>query len=145
MRIEDVINDSFTGDKQKNFLDFVAYAAENEMPLEYGDNNFWNFELGCINIEVSEEGAGFDVFISHDAFPDLPLNQREKEILWGHLRYCEDAETPGSCGCKHSPGSSKIIFGRKFDNLCSSWGIYSPDAETLDCMKRIVDAKAKLR
>lgn len=155
-RIEDVINETLTGDEQKNALDFVAYLRANDIEISPNepDNGFWNTSYNgkgiCpINVPAIFEGhAGFDVFINklpdawenmpddekHGGCSDFPVDKRTKEIIWANIRP-HDPTCYGKC----RPGSSKIIFGKKFDNLCSSFlGIYSPDAETVDCMKKII-------
>jgi hypothetical protein len=143
--IEDIIREKLTGDVQKNALDFVAYlrANEIEIPPNEPDGDFWNASykgegVCVINLPaVYENHVGFDTFINDlpDAWKNSPdMDERTKEIVWANVRP-HDPTCHGKC----SPGSRKIIFGKVFDNLCGSFlGIYSPNAETVDCMKKII-------
>ena len=145
-KIEDVANEILKGDVQSNVLDFVGYLRANDIALDDSKNYFWNAVykdkgLCVINISVSDEyGMCFDTFINDlpsawETAPDsVEIDERTKEILWANVRP-HDPTCHGKC----SPGSSKIIFGKAFDNLCSSFlGIYNPDAETVNCMKKIM-------
>jgi len=154
--IEDVIRETLIGDEQKNALDFVSYLRVNEIeiPPNKPGGDFWNAGykgrgICVINLPaVYDDHNGFDTFINDlphawdnlsdggkgDGVAGFPVHERTKEIIWANVRP-HDLTCHGKC----SPGSTKMIFGKKFDNLCSSFlGIYSPDAETVDCMKKIV-------
>ena len=155
-RIEDVIHETLTGDEKINALDFVSYlrANEIEIPPNKPGGDFWNAGykgkgICVINLPaVYDDHNGFDIFINDlpDAWEnspdinqsnervDLIVDERVKEIIWANVRP-HDTTCHGKC----SPGSTRIIFGKKFDNLCSSFlGIYSPNAETVDCTKKII-------
>ena len=148
--------ETFKGDEQKNALDFVSYlrANEIEIPPNEPGGDFWNASykgkgICVINLPVVyDDHNGFDTFINDlpDAWEnlsdgeqnnesvDFPVDERTKEIIWANVRP-HDPTCHGKC----SPGSSKIIIGKKFENLCGSFlGIYSPDTETVDCMKKII-------
>jgi len=143
-KIEDVINAKLTGEAQKNALAFVAHLEANGIPLGKSNNYFWNATykgkgLCVINIAIYDDHSSFDIFINElpSAWEreDFPVDERTREIIWANVRPCDP-----TCRGKCSPGSSKIIFGKQFDNLCGSFlGIYDPDAETVDCMKKIID------
>ena len=143
-KIEDVINEKLKGDAQKNALDFVTHLRANEIALDDSDNYFWNASykskgLCVINIAIYEDHSSLDIFINElpEAWEcgDYPADERTRAIIWANVRPCDP-----TCNGKCSPGSSKIIFGKQFDNLCGSFlGIYDPDAETVDCMTRIID------
>jgi len=155
-KIEDVINDVLTGDAQRNALDFITYLRTNDVTLDDSDNYFWNGVykgegLCVINIAIYDDHSSFDIFIKDlpntwknwpdgkksDKCVDLPVDERTKEIVWANVRP-HDPTCHGKC----SPGSSKKILGKEYDNLCSSaLGLYDPDTETVDCMKRIISAR----
>jgi len=146
-RIEEVISDVLRDEARKNALEFIAYLRANNIMIEDSDNYFWHPTyrakgLCTINVEINDDGASLDTFIN-----DLPgawiasansgecVDERTKEIIWANLRPCEITGC-GDC----SPGISKIILGKEFNNLCGSFlGIYDPDAETIECMKKIID------
>jgi len=154
-RIEEVISETLRGDAQKNALDFITYlrANEIEIPLDGPDNNFWDATykgegMCVINIQIHDGHSSFDTFIQKlpetwanwpdgkkgDEYVDFPVDERTKEIVWANVRP-HDSTCYGEC----SPGSRKRILGREFDNLCKcALGIYNPDTETVDCMKKIM-------
>ena len=145
--IEDIIRELLKGDEQKNALDFVAHLRVSgiEIPRHAPDSYFWNPEykgegMCVLNITSDENGHYFDVFIQN--LPDTwvtgeTIDQRTKEIVWANIRRCDP-----TCHSKCSPGSRATICGKEFDGLCSSrLGIYSPNAETVECMKKIISAK----
>ena len=150
-RIEDAIKQHLTGEAQKNALDFTAHLRAKDAVINDSDNYFWHpkykgTELCIINIEVGETGSSLDTFINSwpSAWENQPgaaepsIDDRVKEILWANVRPCEP-----DCNCRQSPGIRKVIFGKEFNNLCRSFlGIYNPDADTVDCMKKIVDGLA---
>ncbi|MCL2364097.1 MAG: hypothetical protein FWC71_05485 [Defluviitaleaceae bacterium] len=143
--IEKAINDHLKGEAQENAQDFIAYLQANGVAFHESDNGFWHptykgKNLFTLNVEVSDNGdASFDALIN-----DLPstwedesvsINERTKEIIWKNVRPCEITDC-GDC----SPGITKNIFGKVFNNLCGSFlGIYNPDAETYNCLKQLFD------
>ena len=47
---------------------------------------------------------------------------------------------PTTSGTHNIRGISKVILGKEFNNLCGSFlGIYDPDADTINSMKKLVD------
>ena len=152
-KIEDIINEILTGDIHRNALDFAAYLRVNDVSLDDSDNNFWNGVykdkgVCCINIYVSDKhGMCFDIFMepprSWITSLDGEINnenmissvdERTKKIVWANIRPC-DPTCGGGCSLKRIG-----ILGKEFENVCKSiLGIYNPNAETVDCMKRIID------
>ena len=147
-RIEDVINDVLKGEAQTNALEFIAYLRAVDAVIGDSDNYFWHptykgKELCAINIEINDDGASFDTFVNslpiawtaEGSGEHVDVDERTKEIVWANVRPCEITNC-GGC----SPGISINILGKQFNNLCGSFlGIYAPDAETVECMKKIVD------
>jgi len=142
--IEKAITDHLKGEAQKNAHDFIAYLKVNDVAFHESDNNFWHptykgKDLFTLNVEVNDDGASFDMFInllpSEWENAQYPIEERTKEIIWKNVRPCEITGC-GNC----SPGISKNIFGKVFNNLCGSFlGIYNPDAETYNCLKKLFD------
>jgi len=161
-KIEDVINDFHVGDDKealdslKNALDFVAYLRAKNVVLGDSDNNFWdgkyeNETVCVINTYVSDEyGICFDTFMAppHSwttSYEDehnkddavFPMDEHTKEIVWKNIRPCDP-----TCGGRCSPGKKLRILGKGFEKVCKCiLGIYSLDAETVDCMKKMVDGR----
>jgi len=146
-KIEDAIRAHLTGTAQQNALNFITHLQAKGAVFEDSDTYFWHPQYKghgtiIINLEVSDEGASLDTFITH--LPNAWENQQDnvpnvsecvKEIIWANVRPCEITGC-GDC----APGINKVILGKEFTNLCGSFlGIYDPDAETVECMKILVD------
>ena len=152
-KIEEVINDVLKGDAQKNALDFVAHLRANDVPLEEADN-YWEVkykgECLCylfINGSDEEPGpwtiwsdqtpgswASWDDYSGKSA--DETVDKHIKEIAWAHANVC------GNCGGSCSPGKSKTILGKTFDNICNSTMAFTnPDAKALTCAKKMIDVR----
>ena len=143
--IEQAILSHLKGEAQKNAADFIAYLQSNDVAFHESDNNFWHptykgKPLFTLNVEVNDNGdASFDALINAlpSAWEDetFPIDERTKEIIWKNVRPCEITGC-GDC----SPGISKRIFGKEISNLCGCFlGIYNPDAETYNCLKKMFD------
>jgi len=143
-RIEDAINEAYKVDKdaQKNALEFVNYLQANDVEFEESDSYFWHpkykgNEVFTINLELNEDGLGasLDTFVNLLPSNSDSWSEREKEVIWANVRPCE-INGCGDC----SPGITKVIIGKEFNNLCGSFlGIYDPNAETVECMKKLFD------
>ena len=80
----------------------------------------------------SDNGGGGD----DDEKRDIPIDDHIKKIAWTHVNTC------GSCGGDCSPGRSKMILGKRFDNVCNStFSFPNPNAEAMDCAKRMVESR----
>jgi len=146
--IEDAINDVLSGETRKNALELISFLraadnAERFVMKMYDDS-------GC---EVSN--LGFIVIGGSDDFPDPWtmwidadnlgghlqgqefVDERIKEFAWAHVAPC------GSCGGQCSPGTTANVFGRQFENTCRSQLMFTnPDADAVECMKKIIGIKA---
>ena len=143
-KIEDVIGKALNGDAQKNALDFIAYLNANEMIV--GENHSevsYKGEIICyMHIDGSDQVPGPWTIWSDDnavyEHVDASLDEHTKEIAWAHANVC------GSCGGDCSPGKRKTIFGKEIDNICSATFMFTnPDAETLECVKKLLEMRIK--
>ncbi|MCL2284942.1 MAG: hypothetical protein FWC32_01090 [Firmicutes bacterium] len=165
--MEDVINEVFTGDLQRNALDLAAYLKENQCSAEDPGNHMWDAkykdEVVCFihfvvpeynpeyNSEVKENERNLLIYSDleqgtwvnwtdsekNDEIVAYPVDERIKKIAWSNLRTCTE-ECSGPC----KPGMSKRVLGKTFNNLCFSALMFSSlDKETLECVKRMIDAK----
>ena len=161
-KIEDVINEFHVGNDKEaldfvnNALDFVAFLRASNVVLDDSDNNFWdgkyeNNAVCTINTYVSDEyGICFDTFmapphswttsIDDECNKDdtaFSMDERTKEIVWKNVRYCDP-----TCGGRCSPGKQINILGKDFEKVCKCiLGIYFLDAETIECMKKMVEGR----
>ena len=151
-KIEYFINKILIGDAQKNALEFVAYLKVNEMLFERGggyweDKFYWYVkyanETVCFVLIGSEEkpkekSDSWSIWSDDsdsNGFGDFPLDEQTKEIAWKHVDFC------GHCG-SCSGGTSKMIFGREFNNVCrTTMRFNTPDVETVEGMKKIFEIR----
>ena len=152
-KIENHITNYLTGYAQKNALDFISYLTKHEMQFERG-GGYWEKKLyWCVNykgqsvcyILIYSPASTIDstepwVVWSDDSytnpFEDHQLDECIKEIAWKNVDICGNVN--GDCGgCKGK--ISKIIFGKKFDNVCGTiFRFNNPDADAVECAKKIV-------
>ena len=143
---EDIIKEKLTSDTQKNALDFVAFMKANEMPPKLVAENCWTFAYSeeaihaCVlAIYPDESGIGWTIFDNPltSQYDDFPANDKLKEFAWAHVNLCTSCG--GSSGCGKQPGRCKTIFGKKYDNVCTSEVAFrNPDTETLKTIMQMI-------
>lgn len=146
---EDVINEVLVGDARKNALNFVEYLSANGLLFErikgyWEDKYYWGIKHGetfvcfvLIGSEDKTDSESWTIWSDNIAntFGDCQLGEQVKAILWNNVDIC------GNCGgCENPGGSRKTIFGKDFMNVCvTSMRFVSPDAETVACVKKMVE------
>ena len=155
--IENAITEMLKGEEQKIALDYVSFMSANEMPPEWS-NGVW---ICCyknkpvcvmfINGDESIPGpwtiwhSGYDPKYDPEEIPegedgdkvgliDLSVDERLKETAWTHINIC------GNCGCGRQPGRHTTVFGKEFDNVCTSTLAFTnPDAVTIEYVKQLAE------
>ena len=151
LTIENVIRELLTDDAQSNALDFVRYAAANQMTVE-GEAPCWNINYKAKNVCVlfvsgDKNTPGPWTIWSEDSdyneLEGFPIDQQTKEAAWAHANFCSHFKSGGTdCGCGNQPGTTKTIFGKQFDNLCTATLMFTnPNAQILQCIKNLVGLK----
>lgn len=142
-KIEDVINEVLIGEAKKNALDFVSYLNKNKMIITENHSEVrYKDEIICyMHIDGSDQVPGPWTIWSDDNAVyengDFSLDRHTQEIAWSCVNSC------ASCGGDCSPGKHKTIFGKEFDNICSSTFMFTnPDTETLECVKKLLSMRA---
>ena len=148
--IESFAGEELFGQAQKNALELAAYLRASEMLFVRGkgyweDKLYWMVkyqgEYVCFILidGHGEKGASWTVWSDDsgsDWFKDFPLDEDAKEIAWRHVDFC------AGCGGDCSPGATKTIFGRVFDNVCrTAIKFENPDAAELQCLKKLIEAR----
>ncbi|MCL2812244.1 MAG: hypothetical protein FWD25_10220 [Clostridia bacterium] len=142
--LEEKIKDVLTGEAQKNALDFAAYLKANEM-VGGGPHGEVSYQGKCVcyvHMDGAAEKPGpWTIWPDGDysaEHKDVPMSECMKEIAWANVNICAD------CGAGCSPGNRKMIFGKEFDNVCSATMAFNnPDAETLECVKKLLEMKKR--
>jgi len=139
--IESKLKDTLSGNLLTNALDFVAYLKKNGMTND-GSRFYYRDELMCILIPFKDEhnpSGGLCIcdspFREHDGFP---IDESVKEFARANVKKCENCGSGGSCGHKEQ-GATKAIFGKEYDNLCSSEIMFvNPDAGGMEKIKKLM-------
>ena len=146
LAVEDVIkNSGLSEDLKKSHLEFCRFLKDNGFSIEPEGHTEDNVS-GWIILHMTEcvghtnyTNAG--VWIDTCDFSDSDLaDDALKETAWAHVRICEHFSSGGKqCGCGNQPGSNKMIFGKKFENLCFALlEFLNPDAKTLEDIKKLM-------
>lgn len=134
------IQETLTGATQQNALAFAAYLDKEGMTVSGGEISYNGYPLCYIHIDGKPEIPGPWTIWSPDGFtathPNVPMSDDLIKIAHAHANVC------GKCGAPCAPGSRKTIFGKEFDNICSSDMMFTdPDAATLECVKKLLEIK----
>ena len=147
LKIEEEIIAQLGGDLQKNALDFIAYLKESGMTPDATHSSAFRYfdKWVCILIIMPIDGKiGWTIFDNPlcGREYDLPVDDDLKEFAWKHVNICCHFTSGGKyCGCGNQPGKHATIFGKEFDNVCTSEVAFSnPDAGALKKIVRLIDA-----
>jgi Zn-finger protein len=96
-------------------------------------------EMTCVLVFFKNEATPSGMWFicdcpirEHDGFP---IDESVKSFAQANVKNCEN------CGCDHEArGATKTIFGKEYNNLCSSEVIFAnPDAEALVKVKVLME------
>jgi len=136
--IEDNMKEVLGGELLKNALDFVVYMKENGMTVS-GNRFYYKGELTCIPIWKKDvnnpDGEWILCHCPINEHKGFPLDESVKEYVQASVSKCRN------CGCDHEErGATKMIFGKEFDNLCSSEiAFINPDAAAVEKIKILME------
>ena len=142
--IEDVINDTLSGDTLNNALNFIAYLRENKISPQWSATNAWKisyktYTVCFIRLHGAAEYHNLDAGSWHilpfiGEYGDDTLPDEFKEIVWANHRKCK---TCGGCSLKLDR-----VFGKAFVNSCEgSIVLKNPDERTVECAKRLIELR----
>jgi len=147
-QIEDAIGELLTSDMLKNALDFVAYLGTNDMMPKLVAENCWTFayleeaiHVCVLAIYPDENGIGWTIFDNPltSKYDDFQVDEHLKEFARAHINICTSCG--GSSGCGSQPGKHITIFGKEYDNICTSEVAFrNPDSEALKKIKQLIEA-----
>jgi len=147
MEIKDAIRNTLKGETLANALGFVDYL------IEKGLTPKWEWDNG-IRFVKNEKSPCLVVFFTNTKnvgewfICDVPvvyepewhsLTNELKEFILANIKIC-NVYKGNPCGCGSEPGVSKDIFGKVFNNVCTSEiQFINPNSEVLDKFKEIVE------
>ncbi|MCL2364273.1 MAG: hypothetical protein FWC71_06375 [Defluviitaleaceae bacterium] len=139
-KIEDPFYKALTGDVLETALDFTNFLHINN--IIQADEHQMHYKGQCVcYLDTRGDSHSWivwpegDYSKEHDAFP---IDSRTKEIAWANIMQC------GNCPDVGCHGTTKIIFGKEFANICNADNVNmtfmftSPNAETLSCVKKLI-------
>ena len=147
--IEDVIIRKLSGDMQENALDFVAFMKANAMKSDASHSSAFVYgdKWVCIIVvdDCMDGTMGWTIYdnplcgryeaLTVEVDEDLQAFAQANVHLCGH--FLSGGE---HCGCGNQPGKQVSIFGKAFDNVCTSEVAFrNPDAEALEKIKRLIE------
>lgn len=146
--IEYKINQALQGDALKNALDFAAFLQAHGISfIGHDGGEGWSImckdtDIGFVLVNGAAEipGPWTVWFSSCDFNGDAPVDDEVKETAWAYANLCSHFSSGGEdCGCGSQPGFTRTIFGRVFDNRCTSPLMFTnPDAKTVEHMTKLL-------
>jgi len=141
LKIEDVINETLTGDTHTNALDFITFLRSKDYSVDW-DGNWWcvKHKDDCpVLLGINTGGIQFGALFNYCTFDNnSSVSDDLQETTWAHVQICKHFESGGKkCGCGDQPGIV-AIFGKEFNVCKSPLTFLDPDAETLENMKQLI-------
>ncbi|MCL2593716.1 MAG: hypothetical protein FWD82_10200 [Defluviitaleaceae bacterium] len=145
MEIKDKISNNLRGEALTNALNFVDYLiAKGLTPKMEWDN-------GCRFVK-NDKSPCLIVFNMHDNgewfICDVPvasesewnsLDNDLKEFIVANIKLCS-VHQGELCGCGSEPGTDKNIFGKNYNNVCTSdIQFHNPCPDDLAKLKKVID------
>ena len=136
---EEAINDKLVDTAKENALDFVSFLRRNNM-MQTGEGGGFNYlgkDVVCIMIFGSK--TWYVYWDTSDVIDvDNNVSEELKKFAQSKRNKCKGSH------CDKSPGTSRKIFGKEFNNICTSTMAFrSPAGETMENMKKLFKMKMK--
>ena len=141
------IKENFTGDTQKNALNFVQHITSLGMTGS-GSMNDGQFVYKGVKVcntyfGNSSHNPGYPEPWTMWGFGDyskevegVQIDERMKEIAWLNLCICDDCK---ASWCNRSE-KREIVFDRDFENIChGAFCFTDPNADEVACMKSLME------
>lgn len=140
-KIEDEINKTLTGEKQRKVLDFVDFLKMNDFSLIW-DGDWWGVQYkGSYPALLGVDNNGVNILFNYCDFACNNIIDNDLKIIaWEHIHRCVHFESGGKqCGCGEQPGKSITLFGKTINNTCQCpLQFWSSDAKTLENIKKLM-------
>jgi len=139
--VETVMKENLSGDNLKNALEFAKYLKTNEMTVNGAEVSYNGKPVCYMHLDSGTDyPSPWTIWTSSGGYEkehqDIPLCEDMKKIAWTNVNIC------GKCGGGCQPGSTKVIFGKEFENVCSSdMAFHVPSSEALEVIKKLIEMK----
>jgi len=143
MEIKNTLKNSLKDEALANALNLVDFLIDKGLiPKKEWDSGFRfvkNDKSPCLLV-LLDGGEWFICDLPVVAEPEWSaLSDDLKEFIIANIKICSVHEG-NPCGCGSEPGTSKNIFGKMYNNVCTSEiQIVNPTRDALDKYKEIVE------
>jgi hypothetical protein len=139
-KIEDMIHEKLQDEAQKNALEFINYLGEDVLlededwcwKAKYNDETVFHIRIGGFHGEptwLAWSATDFD-------YSETEIDEHAKKIAWENICTC------GKCGDNCAPGRRAVIFGKTFENCCTSSLMFiNPNRDGLECLKKLINIR----
>jgi len=145
MEIKDTLKNNLKGDALANALDFVSYLTEKgltpKMEWDNGVRFIKNNKSPCLVVfNMHGDGEWFICDVPVVSEPEWnSLSGDLKEFIIANIKICS-VHQGEACGCGSEPGTNKNIFGKDYNNVCTSEiHFVNPGSDVIDKLKQIID------
>jgi hypothetical protein len=156
------IEGKLEGAAKQTLLDFLAWCKAGKMPVRLSLGCLWGVHFKSkrvATIEITVKGARRGQYTHEDnawligfyyiqyASPDFEAfakSEKISETVWDNVAHCK--ESLKACYGSKPPGVERKIAGKIFNKICVGCGgvaFKNPGAETLECVKKLVEFRKK--
>lgn len=144
MEVKDALKSNLKGEALTRALDFVDYLVEKGLtPRKEWSSGFRfikNDKSPCLIVLTHNKDGWFicDMPVVHE--PEWAnLDDELKAFLLDHIKIC-NVHLGNKCGCGSEPGLTKSIFGKLYNNVCTSEvQLINPSTDVLEKFKEIIE------
>jgi len=142
MEIKDALKNNLKGEALTNALSFTDYLIEKGLtPNKEWSKGFRFVKNGkspCLLV-LSDTGWFIcDIPVVFEPEWNL-LSDNLKEFIIAHIKTCS-VHQGEACGCGSEPGVTKSIFGKLYNNVCTSEiQLVNPSSDVLDVFKEVIE------
>lgn len=144
IKIEEIIQELFEGEKKENFLNFVAYLRTNKLNPSRSSAvaykiNYKGFTIAYIWVNKDNQTLKISPFL--DIYDDNALSDEFKAIVWANV----DEERLAGCEvCNKCYKFATItsLFGKEYSSICyRAISFTNPTTLELECIKKLLFMK----
>ncbi|MCL2406339.1 MAG: hypothetical protein FWC95_00265 [Defluviitaleaceae bacterium] len=144
MKIVEALKNNLDGEELKNALSFVDYMVSNgftpKMEWDNGCRFVKDGKSPCLLVNIQGDGEWFLCDVPVITEPEWNLLENSlKQFIVENIKVCS-VHKGDKCSCGNEPGTTKKIFGKYYDNVCSSEiQFINPTSDVLDRFREIVE------
>ena len=145
MEIKDTLRNNLKGEALINALDFTSFLTEKGLaPKQEWSNGvrfIKNQKSPCLVVfNMNDSGEWFICDVPVVSEPEWnSLSNDLKEFIIANIKICRVYHGE-ACGCGSEPGVTKSIFGKLYNNVCTSEiQLVNPSSDVLDVFKEVIE------